>query len=603
MFVKQSKLALMSAAMALAVTGAAHGQDGLPDKLPANLPADLLLSPWDAEYVWIRQQNSNDNWNSNFWRRGADIEQWFTNQGQTPNSIAIQSNQSGLFSLPNPGIPNAPGATMWVGTANPGSGSGNDNINVASTFTVGQLTVQNISVGAGRSFRNGGTIIMDSGDPNQNARIVHLGRENDNFGDDMNIRTGTNLRLDSDTELYLLVTTGNGPRFRTRGSSQITGTGDLILNPGTASFYTGSATGEGDEIRREIRMDDSSRIATTGHIYINAARIRITDQADIINTSGITISQEGQLRLDRFGEVTYDLGSGPITINSDGHRMDDASNGAIRQQGRDSVPGSINDIGTVTNEIVVAGESRLHARNLSTLRLTGNLSGPGAIRKTGPGFLVLEGENTHGDTLVTNGTLVLSGSVTGSVSVDTSDSTLTGTGVVGSNLFVSSGATLAPGNSAGTLTVNGSVILSGSNSTTWLEIDGTAQGEEGGHDFLDIGNNFNLGGTRLRLTFSTELSDGDVLGLYAVGGNVNGDFSTISFDSTSDSPYGSGTMSSLGDGLWISSEFSNGQLFEFNSDTGQLTVIPEPSAIALLGLGGLAILSRRRRQQASGRLA
>jgi autotransporter-associated beta strand protein len=393
-------VALFSAAAF--VSASADASSALPQNLPPGLPGDLLLSPFQADRVWVERWGSNDAWSdSRFWRTGTQVgshpEVNFDNGVLINNRDVYRDHLQGI--LPAPGVPNTAGVRVWVGTASPEATSGNDNINVTTAFTLGALTVQNVSVGAGRSFRNSGIIAFDSGVPAQPARFVQLGDEASE-GADVNIRGGTRMRLDSPTEFYLLNTAS---RFRVRDNSQIFGTGDLILNPGDANAYTGSTTGQGPVIQRELRVEDTGRIATSGEIHIGAARLRLNDSADIINAAGIFIYPEGQLRLDRTGTVAYDLGTGPITLNSDGHLMDDDSNGALRQQ----APGFA-DTAIVANPIVVAGDSRVHARDAGTLRLLGDISGPAELRKTGEGILRLEGVLSNAGGLnISNGTTVL----------------------------------------------------------------------------------------------------------------------------------------------------------------------------------------------------
>lgn len=440
---------------------------GLPAFLPANLPTDLLLNPIDADLYWVERWDSNDFWaNPDVWQNPQDIlnhpdvaasglgfdflfrYRWIFRDDNYQHALANGFIADAFDDLGLPGhvpagyalreierelgqpqlIPNSAGTRAWVFAASDTfPGGGNDNIDVTGTFTIGELTVQNSSNDSGRSFRGGGTIIMDSGDPLKNARFVLLGTDReitghevadglyDNWSDDVNFRAGTNLQLNSNLEMYLLAEVG-APRFRLRGSSRITGTGDLIINPGNAADYADTGSGNVGQIRRELRVEDSGRIATFGDIYINAARVRLGrdnvagESADIINTSGIFIGEEGQLRLDRRGTVVYDLnhaGGAVITINSAGHLMDDDSNGAIRQHGREDPTFSNLDIATIRNDIVVAGDSRIHARNQSTLILEGDITGPGEIRKTGEGFLVLKGNNSFGGTVVGNGTLTI----------------------------------------------------------------------------------------------------------------------------------------------------------------------------------------------------
>ncbi len=379
--------------------GSAAGAQGLPQNLPAGLPADLLLTPFEADFVWVERWGSNDAWgNAGMWRTGAQVEAAVDGD----NSVLILDRgvyRSTLqeLAVPDGSPPDSAGARVWVGTAEPEGESGNDNIDVGGTFTLGELTVQNVSSGVGRSFRNAGVLVFDSGDPERNARIVHLGDESSD-GDDMNIRAATDIRLDSHTEVFLLNT---GAPFRVRDQSRIFGTGDLVLNPGDHVTYSGEATGQGPEIERELSVEDFGRIATEGRIIINAARLRLSEFAEINGASEIVVNPGGQLTLDRPGVVAYALGAGTLRLNSEGHEMDDGNNGALRQQADE--PG---DIATVVNPIEVMGDSRIHARNAGTLVLTGDVDGIGELRKTGEGTLRLEGlaRNTGGWD-ITNGTV------------------------------------------------------------------------------------------------------------------------------------------------------------------------------------------------------
>ena len=103
-----------------------------------------------------------------------------------------------------------------------------------------------------------------------------------------------------------------------------------------------------------------------------------------------------------------------------------------------------------------------------------NISGTGGFSKAGAGILVLTGLNTYtGDTTITGGVLRVDGSIATSNLAVTSGATLQGIGTVGNT---SMAGILSPGNSVGTLTVNGSLnLLAGS--TYRYEIDANQQGD------------------------------------------------------------------------------------------------------------------------------
>jgi subtilase-type serine protease len=103
-----------------------------------------------------------------------------------------------------------------------------------------------------------------------------------------------------------------------------------------------------------------------------------------------------------------------------------------------------------------------------------NISGVGGFSKAGAGMLVLTGASTYtGDTTVTGGVLRVNGSIVESDLTVESGGTLQGTGTVGDTLMRS---VLSPGNSVGTLTVDGNLDLA-AGSTYLYEIDADQNGD------------------------------------------------------------------------------------------------------------------------------
>ncbi|RMS39672.1 hypothetical protein ALP66_03702 [Pseudomonas amygdali pv. photiniae] len=96
----------------------------------------------------------------------------------------------------------------------------------------------------------------------------------------------------------------------------------------------------------------------------------------------------------------------------------------------------------------------------------------GSLVKSGAGRLILQGANTYrGDTLVNGGLLSVNGSLVSAVQVN-AGGTLGGNGQIG-GLTARSGGIVAPGNSIGTLQVNGDVTLQ-PGSTYAVELSPTA---------------------------------------------------------------------------------------------------------------------------------
>jgi autotransporter-associated beta strand protein len=101
---------------------------------------------------------------------------------------------------------------------------------------------------------------------------------------------------------------------------------------------------------------------------------------------------------------------------------------------------------------------------------TGSISGPGQVLQVGTGTTILTGASTYsGPTFVESGTLLVHGSITSSVTVD-SGGTLGGNGDVG-DVTVNAGGVYSPGASVGTHTVHGNLVFN-SGSAYLAEIQG-----------------------------------------------------------------------------------------------------------------------------------
>jgi autotransporter-associated beta strand protein len=187
----------------------------------------------------------------------------------------------------------------------------------------------------------------------------------------------------------------------------------------------------------------------------------VTDFRDNSTANNATITTQGGSGGGPGGATTFENLSNGGTA-----RAITNGNGSFDISQRDSsilmLIGSIEGSGNyfLGNQVLVTGGNN-GSTTVSGVLQDGGIGGGtgGALRKVGTGTLTLSGVNTYtGFTDIQGGTLLVNGSLA-SPSVSVNAGTLGGTGTIAGLVGVSNNATLAPGASAGTLTV-GSIIFS-----------------------------------------------------------------------------------------------------------------------------------------------
>jgi autotransporter-associated beta strand protein len=195
------------------------------------------------------------------------------------------------------------------------------------------------------------------------------------------------------------------------------------------------------------------------------------------------------------------------------------------------------------------------------------------INKVGGGKLTLTGTSTYsGTTTVTAGTLQVDGALNGAGAATVGASgKLAGVGTITGATTVN--GEVAPGDSGiGTLTFKSALNLAG---TTTMEIN---RGASQNADLInDLSGTITLGGTLTIANVGGDLALGDSFDLFE--GSIAGSFASIVPPSLTD-PTLQWDLSQLG-------------------STGIISVaaVPEPTAVALLALGGLMVAGRIRRRR------
>jgi autotransporter-associated beta strand protein len=426
---------------------------------------------------------------------------------------------------------------------------------------------------AGHTLNSGDfTVTVDGAKSATSVRQIANGLGNYTLtGGTINISTASGLRVDQGVftinstitanaglALYLNATAADS--VLVLGGNN-TGLSDpIIVSSGLGVVKLTSATALGSGSGNNLRIQSNATNGTAGTLDIN----------------GLTISQGRALINDIAGTGTARL------INS-----------------------NTNSVATFANGIFLNANSLAFGGDGAGLILSGFISGSGVLRTTGTSVVtVTRTNNTYsGGTVVDSGTLLIDGNAgTGAVSVGAAG-TLGGSGTI-AGLTTINGA-LAPGTTFGKLTFTaagsaGTALTLTSTAHTVMQISNTTPGT--GHDQIALtgtGNLLSYGGV-LTLSIGGLIQEG-AYDLFSFTNEVAsgvgvGSFSSITF---AGGIY-SGTFTDAGNtGVWTSTA-SNGQVFTFTESTGDLLVaaVPEPSVVALLGLGlsvGVVLIARRRR--------
>jgi MYXO-CTERM domain-containing protein len=467
-------------------------------------------------------------------------------------------------------------AQTRVGMAN--GAVGVINVNGGSASFQRDLVLGYAGSGSGKLVLNSGSVNVATA----TERWLIIGQQNTSSGE-LTVNGGT-LNLNTNTDI----------RFTT--SAAAAGTSVVNLNGGSISGFTGNNNG----VLSGTSVVDLNQASTSGTIN------------NTFNLNGGTLA---------IGQVLTTQNSGTVAFNFNGGTLKAAAaTAAFFDLGGASQRANVRDGGAIidTNGFnVTVAQALLHSN------VGGDNATDGGLTKNSAGTLTLSGANTYtGATLINAGTLALAS--TGSLASTQitaasgatfdvsavsgytvgSGVTLTNNGTVNGGFTVAAGGTvngsgtfsgavtvngnLNPGNSPGSQTYAAGLTL-GAASVTTMEIAGSGGVAGTDFDFINV-----TGGT---MTNDGSLTIVDFGGydISAQTGTYNlfdfvantGDFDVVTVDGTS-------LTYNVGTDDW--SATAGDATYNFAEGTGVLsvTVVPEPTAALLGGLGMLGLLRRRR---------
>jgi autotransporter-associated beta strand protein len=475
---------------------------------------------------------------------------------------------------------------------------GNENASASGTYTLsgtGALNVSNEVVvgresGTGVLNVNGGTLTTSgngnmyigrrngTGTLNQSAGTISVNRE---FGvgsrDDNKIGTGTyNLSgglLTASNNIYIGKEQGSSGIMTMTGGT-MTGSDKLIIGHNQATGNLTHSAGTVN-VQNEVYLGNENNASSVGTYTLSgSAELNVGNEVQIGRDNGT-----GTFNLNGGTVTTKKLegGNGSATVNFNG--------GIVKAKQDDS-----NFITNLDTANLQGGGAVINSNGFN-VGTSQEFTGTGGITKTGAGSLTLASTSSYsGATTVATGTLIINGNIsTSSLTTVDSGATFSGSGTVGAAVI---NGTLAVGNSPGQMNFTNTVDLNG---ITIMEIDGTSgAGVAGGHDFINLTGEGAAGVLTYGGTLTLDIGAAFGVGTYSWNlFDFASETDTLATISLADQYSGSLLDGDL-NGIWDLT--SGGNTWQFTESTGVLglTVIPEPSAALLGGLGVLALLRRRR---------
>jgi fibronectin-binding autotransporter adhesin len=486
----------------------------------------------------------------------------------TGQNLVLPSNVTGLTLNPSGTVTyvkNISGGAAGLTLTKSGTGtqilSGTNTYSGLTTINGGELRVTTAgAIGGTNVTVTNGQLALDGGITVSGKSLTTSGSGN-NFLGGLQSVTGTNEWAGS------VLLGANDSRIGARKNATLVVSGAIGDGAGTYNLV----------IRSEGAGTNNNGAGNANTVTVLSGANTYGGNTQLIN--GLTKLDGGDNRLPTSTVLQFGLGNTNAKFDMNG-RNQEVAGLAVTSSGTDAnrdwnANELTNSSGTLSTLTVNTTADQTFGGTLTNNvgKITGNI----ALVKDGSAKLTLSGTNSYtGSTTVTAGTLVINGNISTSITTVQNGGTLAGSGTAGS-VSVENGGTLAPGTSPGTLTIDGDLGLNDSSILDFElnPLDMTVGG--GVNDLVSITGNFTLNGL-LNVTPTS--------GSFA--GITSGSWRLFNYSGTlTNNILGFNTMPSLDPGYsWSLDLATSGQV--------NLTVVPEPGAALLGGLGMLALLRRRR---------
>ncbi|WP_432799819.1 beta strand repeat-containing protein [Poriferisphaera sp. WC338] len=410
-----------------------------------------------------------------------------------------------------------------------------------------------------------GTVVVDGAHINLISTETGLQSALTANGGDITLQNGANVQLNNEdpTELVRGFVFDGNTLTVTGSETSLTGSRIAVQSSGSSLIAEDNAT---IVLTNSLTIDREAYLAIQSGASVSGDFVEIKDFS-----SGLITGSNSQLST----ETTYLGRHGILTVQDGGAVQTDqlTGSGTFNISGNDSLAVGINNGSSTFGGLI-----------------QDMLGGSGRLTKTGSGTFTLTGDNTFtGGTWVRGGTLLANtttGSATGSGDILLFDgTTLGGKGSIESEAIMFMGSTLAPGESAGQLTVGSVTFHNGS--VLDVELGGLLAGNE--YDVLSVLGDATFFGSSSLLEVSLidrfELDYNQQFGIMDIGGLLDGQFANLS----------EGALVNTFNGIDL---FITYQAGDGNDIALYTAAVPEPASLALLGLAGLALILHDNRRTA-----
>lgn len=366
-------------------------------------------------------------------------------------------------------------ASTYSSVITDSTGTGAGSLGLVKSGTSGLLLDQNNTFTGGIALNDGFLYAANNGAFGTGAVAINAGAERLAIKDGFTI--GNNIVINGGG------TVGNGliQNYNAADGENATVGGDITINANTGAGGHFGSTGIGSTLTLTGSITSSVKVQQrTGTVVLSGGGsytdFGITGTTRLGADNGLATNATADLGFS--GNGVFDLAGFNqslvgITKNTGGS--------ATVGNSSTTVDSTLTVTGTSTYGGVIQDSVSGGSRKVNLV-----VSGAGAS-------LTLTGSNTYtGATTVSGGTLVVNGSISTSTTTVNNGGTLQGSGTIG-DLTLASGGILSPGNSPGTLNIDGDVTWQSGGGYHWQMLD--ALGLAGtGWDAIAITGSLNLGG-------------------------------------------------------------------------------------------------------------